>query len=392
MTLRKLEEVPVTGKRVFIRADLNVPICDGKITDSTRIDEALPAVKWVIANGGRAIVASHLGRPKGRKVPALTLRPVAEYLGEVLHLKVVLAEDSIGEKTLAQSRSLGPREVLLLENLRFHAGEEANDPRFARELAALAEVYVNDAFGTAHRAHASTVGMVPFIAAHAIGPLMQREIENLSPLLGSPARPFVVVLGGAKVADKIGMVRHLVDRIDALLVGGAMAYTFLRAQGVEVGDSLVAEEEIDLAREILDAAAKREVVVLLPTDHVAVQELAAAAPSRITGPGIPAGWKGVDIGPVTIRRFADRIVHAKTIFWNGPLGVFETKPFDRGTVAIATEIARSGAFSVVGGGDSAAAVAQSGLAEEISHVSTGGGAALEFLEGRTLPGLAALEA
>jgi phosphoglycerate kinase len=392
MTLRKLEEVPVTGKRVFIRADLNVPIRDGKITDGTRIDEALPAVKWVIANGGRPIVASHLGRPMGKKVPALTLRPVAEYLSEVLHLKVSLAEDSVGEKTLAQSRSLGPREVMLLENLRFHAGEEANDPRFARELAALADVYVNDAFGTAHRAHASTVGMVPFVASHAIGPLMQREIENLSPLLGTPARPFVVVLGGAKAADKIGMVRHLVDRIDALLIGGAMAYTFLRGQAVEVGDSLVAEEEIDLAREILDAAAKREVAVLLPTDHVAVQEIAAGADSRITGPGIPVGWKGVDIGPATIRRFADRIVHAKTIFWNGPLGVFETKPFDRGTVAIATEIARSGAFSVVGGGDSAAAVAQSGHAEEISHVSTGGGAALEFLEGRTLPGLAALEA
>jgi phosphoglycerate kinase len=282
--------------------------------------------------------------------------------------------------------------VLLLENLRFHAGEEANDPQFARELAALADVYVNDAFGTAHRAHASTVGMVPFVAVHAIGPLMRREVENLSPLLGAPARPFVVVLGGAKVADKIGLVRHLVHRIDALLVGGAMAYTFLRAQSIEVGDSLVAEDEIDLAQEILDAAAKRAVAVLLPSDHVVVQEIAPQAPSRITSPGVPAGWKGVDVGPATIRRFADKIVHAKTIFWNGPLGIFETKPFDRGTVAIATEIARSGAFSVVGGGDSAAAVAQSGYAEEISHISTGGGAALEFLEGRTLPGLAALEA
>jgi phosphoglycerate kinase len=392
MTLRKLEEVPVTGKRVFIRADLNVPIRAGRITDTTRIDEALPAVKWVIANGGHPIVASHLGRPKGKRAPALTLRPVAEYLADVLHVKVSLADDCVGESTLAQSRTLGPREVLLLENLRFHEGEEANDPQFARELAALADVYVNDAFGTAHRAHASTVGMVPFVAVHAIGPLMRREVENLSPLLGAPARPFVVVLGGAKVADKIGLVRHLVDRIDALLVGGAMAYTFLRAQSIEVGDSLVAEDEIDLAQEILDAAAKRAVAVLLPSDHVVVQEIAPQAPSRITSPGVPAGWKGVDVGPATIRRFADKIVHAKTIFWNGPLGIFETKPFDRGTVAIATEIARSGAFSVVGGGDSAAAVAQSSHAEEVSHISTGGGAALEFLEGRTLPGLAALEA
>jgi len=392
MALRKLEEIPVTGKRVFIRADLNVPIRDGKITDTTRIDEALPAMKWVIANGGHPVIASHLGRPKGKPSAALTLRPVAEYLADVLHVKVALAEDCVGEKTLAQTRALGPREALLLENLRFHAGEEANDPGFARQLAALADVYVNDAFGTAHRAHASTVGMVPLVAARAIGPLMQREIENLSPLLGTPARPFVIVLGGAKVADKIGFVRHLLTRIDALLVGGAMAYTFLRAQGVEVGDSLVVPTELDLAHEMLDSAATRGVALLLPSDHVAVQQIAPEAPSRITAPGVPAGWKGVDIGPATIRRFADKIVHAKTIFWNGPLGIFETKPFDRGTMAIATEIARSGAFSVVGGGDSAAAVLQSGHAEEISHISTGGGAALEFLEGRQLPGIAALEA
>ena len=392
MALRRLEEVPLAGKRVFIRADLNVPIHDGEITDATRIDEALPAIKWVIANGGHPIIASHLGRPKGKRVQTLTLRPVAEYLGEVLHLNVLLAEDCIGERTLAQSRSLGPREVLLLENLRFHAGEEANEERFARGLAALANVYVNDAFGTAHRAHASTVGMVPFVAVRAIGPLMRREVENLSPLLGEPARPFVVVLGGAKVEDKIGLVRNLVNRIDALLIGGAMAYTFLRAQGISVGDSLVAEDEIGLAREILDLAAKRSLALLLPSDHVAVQEIASGAPSQITSPGVPPSWKGVDIGPATTRRFADKIVHAKTIFWNGPLGVFETKPFDRGTVAIATEIGRSGAFSVVGGGDSVAAVVRSGHAEEISHISTGGGAALEFLEGRKLPGLAALEA
>jgi phosphoglycerate kinase len=391
MALRSLEEVPVTAKRVFIRADLNVPIEDGRICDTTRIDEALHAIKWVIANGGRPIVASHLGRPKGKRVAALTLRPIAEYLGEVLHVNVRLAPDCVGDEVVADSRALGPHEVLLLENLRFHGGEEANDEAFARALAALADVYVNDAFGTAHRAHASTVGMVRFVSARAIGPLMRREIEHLSPLLGQPARPFVVVLGGAKVADKIGLLRSLVGRVDALLIGGAMAYTFLSAQGIEVGDSLVAKDEVPLAREILDATSKRGLPLLLPTDHVAAREIEKDAASQITGPGIPDGLKGVDIGPATIRRFGDKIVHAKTIFWNGPLGVFETEPFDRGTVAIATEIARSGAFSVVGGGDSVSAVMHCGLADEITHLSTGGGAALEFLEGRTLPGLKALE-
>jgi phosphoglycerate kinase len=391
MALRSLEEVPVTAKRVFIRADLNVPIEDGRISDTTRIDEALGAIKWVIANGGHPVVASHLGRPKGKRVPSLTLRPIAEYLGEVLHVNVRLAEDCVGDALVAESRTLGPHQVLVLENLRFHAGEEANDPGFARALAALADVYVNDAFGTAHRAHASTVGMVPFVPARAIGPLMRRELENLSPLLGEPARPFVVVLGGAKVADKIGLLRSLLGRVDALLIGGAMAYTFLLAQGIEVGDSLVAKDEVSLAREILDGAAKRGLPLLLPTDHVAVRAIEKDAPSQITSPGVPAGLKGVDIGPATIRRFGDKIVHAKTIFWNGPLGVFETEPFDRGTVAIATEVARSGGFSVVGGGDSVSAVMQAGLADEITHLSTGGGAALEFLEGRTLPGLKALE-
>ena len=392
MAARTLEEVPVTGKRVFIRADLNVPIRDGQITDTTRIDEALQSIKWVIANGGRPIVASHLGRPKGKRVAALSLAPVAEYLAEVLHVRVILAKDCVGDETLAQTRALGPHDLLLLENLRFHEQEEENEAGFSQALASLCDVYVNDAFGTAHRAHASTVGMVRFVANRAIGLLLQKEVAALSPLLGSPARPFVVVLGGAKVSDKIGVIRNLLPRCDSLLIGGAMAYTFLAAQGVEVGDSYVVTDEIGVEREVLTEAARRKVDVVLPADHViAVDIVANAAHQTTSGPAIPRGWKGVDIGPATVRRFGDRIAHAKTIFWNGPLGVFEIEPFARGTLAIATEIARSGAFSVVGGGDSVAAVMQSGHAEEISHISTGGGAALEFLEGRELPGLKALE-
>jgi len=392
MALRRLEELPVTGKRVFIRADLNVPIRDGQITDSTRVDEALPAIKWVIANGGRPIVASHLGRPKGKRNPGMSLRPVAEYLADVLHVKVLLAEDAIGDETLAKTRSLGAHEVLLLENLRFYEGEEANDPSFARELAKLCDVYVNDAFGTAHRAHASTAGITRFVTEKAIGPLMRKEIDALSPLLRSPARPFVVVLGGAKVSDKIGVIRNLIPRCDALLVGGAMAYTFLAARGIDVGDSLLSRDEIGVEQEALAEAARRGVEIVLPVDHVVAQDIAVGAPWHATsGPSIDRGWKGVDIGPATIRRFGDKIAHAKTIFWNGPLGIFEVPPFDRGTIAVATEIARSGAFSVVGGGDSVAAVMRSGLADEISHISTGGGAALEFLEGIELPGLKALE-
>jgi phosphoglycerate kinase len=311
----------------------------------------------------------------------------------VLHVKVSLAEDAIGEATLARSRSLGPHEVLLLENLRFHEGEENNDPSFARELARLCDVYVDDAFGTAHRAHASTAGIARFVQDKAIGPLMRKEIDALSPLLGSPARPFIVVLGGAKVSDKIGVIRNLIPRCDALLIGGAMAYTFLAARGVDVGDSLLAREEIGVEQDALAEAGRHGVEIVLPVDHVVTREVAAGSPWHTTsGPSIESGWKGVDIGPVTVRRFGDKIAHAKTIFWNGPLGVFEVEPFDRGTVAVATEIARSGAFSVVGGGDSVAAVTKSGLADEISHISTGGGAALEFLEGIDLPGLKALEA
>ena len=391
MSIRTIEELPIAGKRVFLRLDLNVPIEDGRVTDTTRIDEALPSIKWVIAQGGRPIVASHLGRPKGQRVPAMSLAPVGEVLGDLLHVNVTLATDCVGPEVLAQSRSIGPHELLLLENLRFHAGEEKNDEAFARSLASLCDVYVNDAFGTAHRAHASTAGMVRFVPEHGMGFLMRKEIDHLKPLLENPPRPFVLVLGGAKVSDKIGVIRHLFGQTDSILIGGAMAYTFLAAQDVETGDSLVSREEIPLARELLEEAARRQVEVLLPGDHLVADRLEADARTEVTGPGIPAGRKGVDVGPATIRRFGDRIAHARTVFWNGPLGIFEIEPFSKGTFAIAGEIARSGAHSVVGGGDSVAAVVRSGHADEITHISTGGGAALEFLEGRELPGLKALE-
>ena len=391
MSLRTIEDLPIAGKRVFLRLDLNVPLRDREITDTTRIDEALPSIKWVIANGGYPIVASHLGRPKGKRVASMSLGPVAEYLADLLHVEVTLADDCVGDPVLAQARALGPRQILVLENLRFHAEEEGNDETFSRALASLCDTYVNDAFGTAHRAHASTVGMVKFVRDRGIGFLMKKEIDHLSPLLGSPERPFVVILGGAKVSDKIGVIRSLIGRIDSLLIGGAMAYTFLLAEGVSVGDSLVEPGDVGLAREIVDEAKRRDLSLLLPTDHLAASQVAADAATRVVGPEIPKGLKGVDIGPATIRRFGDKIAHARTVFWNGPLGVFEIEPFSHGTTAIAGEIARSGAFSVVGGGDSVAAVVRSGHAEEITHLSTGGGAALEYLEGRKLPGLKALE-
>ncbi len=392
MALRALEDVPIAQQRVFIRSDLNVPLENGRIVDPSRIEAALPAIKWVIAGGGHPIVASHLGRPNGKRIAELGLAPIGEYIADVLHVDVTLADDCVGDDVLAATRSLRPHQVLLLENLRFHEEEEENNESFAHSLADLCDVYVNDAFGTAHRAHASTVGIARFVRDKAIGPLMRKEIDALSPLLGSPERPFVVVLGGAKVSDKIGVIRSLLARCDTLLIGGAMAYTFLVGQGIDVGDSFVARDEIGVEREVLAEAAKRGVEIVLPVDHVVATSIEESAPHRTTsGPSVEKGWRGVDIGPATLRRFGERIAHAKTIFWNGPLGVFETEPFHRGTFAIATEIARSGARSIVGGGDSVAAVVRSGHAEEISHLSTGGGAALEFLEGKELPGLKALE-
>ena len=388
MTL--LDQLELRGKRVFIRVDFNVPLEQGVVTDATRIEAALPTIRCAIERGGRVILASHLGRPKGKPDPAFSLAPVRAALETRLGQPVTLAVDCVGRAVEQQVAALRDGEVLLLENLRFHAEEERNDESFARALARLADVYVDDAFGTAHRAHASTVGMVDYVAEHAAGFLLQRECEYLGKILAAPERPLVAILGGAKVSDKIKVIKSLLTRVDSLLIGGAMAYTFLRAQGVPTGTSLVEEAQLGLAMELLATAKVRGVDVVLPIDHVVAREgKAGVAPSVVSGP-IPNGQMGLDIGPQTVERFRGIVASAGTVFWNGPLGMFEVLPFDRGTMAIAAAVADSGAVSVIGGGDSVAAIMRSGRAGDITHISTGGGASLEFLEGEPLPGLVAV--
>jgi phosphoglycerate kinase len=379
----------VRGQRVFVRADLNVPLRDGSVSDESRIAASLPTLRKLLAGGARVIVASHLGRPKGKRDPALSLRPVAARLANRLGRGVAFAEDCVGPVAREAVGELRDGEILLLENLRFHPGEERNDPDFARALAELCDVYVNDAFGTAHRAHASTAGMVAFVPRAAAGDLLWSELEHLA-VVRDPKRPLLCLLGGAKVSDKLAVLEALAPHADVLAVGGAMAYTFLRAQGEATGESLVEPERVGDARRVLEAAARAGRRVLLPTDHVIARELRAGAEHR-RAETIPDGWVGVDIGPRTAQAYAAEARAASTIFWNGPMGVFEIDAFAKGTEAVARAVADSDAVSVVGGGDSLAALHRLGLAARITHLSTGGGASLEFVQGLILPGVAALD-
>ena len=390
-----IKDLDLKGKRVFIRVDFNVPIKDGKVEDDTRIRASLPTIQYAVERGGRVILASHLGRPKGERVEKYSLRPVAAHLSELLSKPVEFADDCIGDEVKAKVDALQDGDVLLLENLRFHAEEEKNDEEFARELASLCDVYVNDAFGAAHRAHASTTGITKFVEKAAAGLLMEKELSYLSRVLNNPEHPFVAILGGAKVSDKIPVINALIDRrVDKLLIGGAMAYTFFKAEGFTVGKSLVEDNMLETAREIKKHAEDAGVELILPTDHQVVDSFDPLH-SRKTIPVefTNVGLVGLDIGTETVALFSNALKGARTVIWNGPMGVFEEKPFDEGTVAIAravAEAADNGATVIVGGGDSVAAVTQAGVADRITHISTGGGATLEFLAGEDLPGVAAL--
>jgi phosphoglycerate kinase len=390
--VRRLHDLDVARKRVFVRADFNVPLKAGAVSDATRVDATLPTLAWILEHEGKLVLASHLGRPKGKRQPELSLRPVGDLLSSRLGRSVTLAPDCVGDDTALLVGAMQPGQVVLLENLRFHPEEEKNDPAFAAQLAALADAYVNDAFGAAHRAHASTVGMVHLVKERAAGLLLAREVEMLSQLLRAPETPFVAVLGGAKVSDKIGVIDHLLAKVQAFAIGGAMAYTFLRAQGKPVGRSRVEEDKVDLARDTLARAEAAKVRVLLPVDHLAADKPEAGATTRvISADDFPDDLLGVDIGPETAKRYAAQIVAARTVFWNGPMGIFEIDAFSAGTMAIAQALADCTGVTVVGGGDSVAALARAGKMDAVTHVSTGGGASLEFLEGRELPGITALE-
>jgi phosphoglycerate kinase len=395
MALKTIDALDLAGKRVFIRVDFNVPLDEtGKVTDDARIRAALPTIQYAIKAKAKVILASHLGRPKGKPEDKkkLTLEPAGARLSELLRQDVTLADDCVGDGVVKLVRDMKDGQVLLLENLRFHPEEEKNDDEFARQLAALCDVWVNDAFGTAHRAHASTAGMAKFVKEKAAGFLIQKELDYLGKALGNPVRPFVAIVGGAKVSDKIKVLDSLISKADAVLVGGAMAFTFLKAQGVEVGKSLVENDKLDLAKQILDRAAARKVDLLLPVDHVCGAEPKETAQRVVVNDrAVPKDLMGLDIGPKTLDRYRQRILSAKTVFWNGPMGLFEQKPWAEGTFGVARAMAQSQAVTVVGGGDSAAAVEEAGLVDKMKHVSTGGGASLEFIEGRELPGIKVLE-
>ena len=391
MNKKTIEDIEVSGKKVLVRCDFNVPLDGDKITDETRIVAALPTIQYLLDHNAAVILCSHLGRPKGEFNMKYSLAPVAARLSEKLGKKVVLAKDVIGEDAKKCVSEMKPGDVVLLENVRFHKEEEKNDPEFAKALASFAEIYVNDAFGTAHRAHASTEGVTHYLPAVA-GYLIGKELDFLGNAVENPKRPFVAILGGAKVKDKIGVITNLLEKVDTLIIGGGMAYTFQKALGYEIGKSLLDEERIELAKDMMQKAKDKGVKLLLPVDNVCGNDFKDDC-DKITvdaEAGIPADYEGMDIGPKSIKLFSEAIKEAKTVVWNGPMGVFEMPSFAVGTLAVATAMAESDAITIIGGGDSAAAVTQMGLADKMSHISTGGGASLEFLEGKELPGVAAL--
>ena len=395
MTKYSIRDFAVSGKRVFIRVDFNVPLKNGVITDDTRITSSLPTIQHALDHGATVVLASHLGRPKGKPTPEFSLKPVAVRLGELLKRQVTFADDCVGHaaiRAVEQAHAPGGSKVVLLENLRFHAAEEQNDPGFAEELASLADVYIDDAFGVAHRAHASVSGMVKHFTEAGAGLLMEKELTFLGVALGTPDRPFVAIIGGAKVSDKIDVIDHMMGRVDRLLIGGAMAYTFFKALGMPVGKSLVEDDKLDEARTIIAHAQARGVVLQLPVDHVVAAKIDAATPTEVLKVGDPAmgDRMGLDIGPETARLYAGLLADAKTVVWNGPMGVFEVAPFAAGTMAVAHAMAKVQGTTIIGGGDSVAAVNAAHEADKMTHISTGGGASLEFLGGAVLPGVSAL--
>lgn len=392
MTIKMLEDLDVQEQRVFVRVDFNCPLKNGKVADDTRIIKALPTIKYLIDKGARLVLASHLGRPKGRVVKEMSLEPVGMHLADLLKQDIFMPDNCIGDGAKKVVMDLRPGQVCLLENLRFHKEETENEENFAKKLASLADVYVNDAFGTAHRAHASTVGVAHLVKEKAPGFLMKKEIEYFHKLLEEPDKPFVAILGGAKVSDKMAVIENLLDKVDTIIIGGGMAYTFLAAQGFSIGKSLFEKDRVEFAQKIIRGAKARKVKLLLPEDHIVAEEVTDDAVTQTVINGeIPDNTMCLDIGPETRIAFSEEIKTAGTIFWNGPMGVFEKQPFAEGTMTLANAVADSVAVSVVGGGDSVSAINKAGVADKISHISTGGGASLEFMEGKRLPGISALE-